>query len=173
MLHMHSHRTAICVACHNCNLGYHVLSPMYAKAKRTHLQLTVCLHSKASQHRMIEVSLCAVCLVYYHNLLIRRFHYLKWCQCRCPVWSGYTNGIIMQYLLHRTPATVHRLTPWMSWPSCRDGPGSTCFLTGENLRHFLHSNVVSRVHGVLVFFLGRCELFRSASAAKHTYTTNS
>ena len=98
---------------------------------------------KTSQHGSL---ICTLCLVYYHSLLkvqsdlqsVILWHrvilqsevLLKyvisgvWClHCRFPVWSGYRNSIIiMQYLLHWTPATVHRLIPWISWPRCRDSP---------------------------------------------------
>jgi len=123
---------------------------MYAKAKRTHLQLAYTAKQYWKHHNGSLIY--AVCLVYYHILdsqhslcevLLKFVISSVWClQCRCPVWSGYKNSI-MQYLLHWTPAAnVHHLTPWNSWPRCRDGPGCICCLADENLRHFLHSDVV-------------------------------
>ena len=153
---------------------------MYAKPKK-HIILQYAYTAKqlkTSQHGSL---ICAVCLVYYHSLLkvqtdsqvslsevLLKFVISDvWClQCRCPVWSGYTNSIIMQYLLHQTPATVHRLTPWISWPRCIESPtasGPIFFLVKASV-------TFSTVTLLLVFFLGRCELFSSASAAKHTNT---
>jgi len=83
---------------------------MYAKAKRTHLQLAYTAKQlKASQPGSL---ICAVCLVCYQNLLkvqtdsqvLLSEVLLKfvisgvWClHCRCPVWSGYKNSIMQDF----------------------------------------------------------------------------
>jgi len=111
-------------------------------------------YAYTAKHDNIEVSymqfVWCIITVSWKFRLIHWFCYLKciisdvWCQCSVQmsslVWLYKQHH--MQYLLHWTPATVHRLTPWISWPRCRDGPECTCFLPGENLCHFLHSNVV-------------------------------
>ena len=155
--HMHSHRTAKYAACHNKFTT--VLSTMYAKAKRTHAYTAKQL--KASQHGSL---ICAVCLVYYHSLLKvqndHRFCCLKCCwiassQVFDACSSDVRSNSIMQYLLHWTPATGHRLTPWIADWGAETAP--VVFLM-KTSRHFR----------VLVFFLVCCELFWSASSAKHT-----
>jgi len=149
--HMQSHRTANYVACHNCNSPQSFQQCMQKPKEHLQLSYTAKQLKASSQHWSL---ICAVCLVYYHSLLKVQTDSLVllsevllkcvisgvWClQCRCPVWSGYYKQYHMQYLLHWRPATVHRLTPWISQPRCR---GCICCLPGENLRHSVHSNVM-------------------------------
>jgi len=97
---------------------------------KEHLQLAVCLHSKAierSQVHNTEVSYVqsAWCIitVSWKFRMIHRFCCLKCCwiassQVFDACSAGVRSNSIMQYLLHWTPATGHRLTPWISWLRC-------------------------------------------------------
>jgi len=130
---------------------------MYAKARRT---FTTSLHSKATESIITTWKshiLYAVCLVYVLSQSLESSDWFtgfaiwrvllkcvnRHLRCLMPavqifmsiVRSGLAIGL--QTVSCSICCTEHQ--PWISQPRCRD---CTCCLPGENLRHFLHSNVV-------------------------------
>ena len=65
-----------------------------------------------------------------------------WCHWRCPVWSGHTSSIICSICCtEHQPLCIIWLRE-LAGQGAEIGSECTCFLPGENLCHFLHSNVV-------------------------------
>ena len=150
-VHMQNHRTAKCVACHNWNLPQSFHQCMQKPKERIILQLTVCRHSKAIENITTWKShMCSLFGVlsqslessdWFTGFAIWSFAEVRHLRCLMPALQ--ISGLVwlykqyhMQYLLHWTPATVHRLIPWISWPRCRDSPtasGPVVFLVKTSI----------------------------------------
>jgi len=143
---------------------------------------TTSLHSKTVESITTWSLICAVCLVYYHSLLkvqtdsqvllsevlLKCVISVVWYQCR------FRSGLAIKTVSCSICCTKHQPlhVVWLHELAERgaemglSAPVVVLVKTSVTL-----SITLTSCSCVLVFFLGRCELFRSASAAKHTNTT--
>ena len=149
MSHMQSHRTAKCLACHNCNSTQSFQQCM-SNPKNTFTTSSMPTQQSSWKHHNMEVSY--VQSVWWIITVSWKFR-LKCCwsttsqmfdACTADVWSGPAyKQYHMQYLLHWTPANTHRLTVWLRELAYQDAEAAPIvFLVKTCMYHFLYSNVV-------------------------------
>jgi len=139
-----------CVACHNCN------SPQFfqqcMQKPKEHLQLAVCLHSKAIES--ITTWKSHMCSLFGKFRMIHRFCCQKCCwSASSQVFDACSADVRSNSISCGLCCTEHQPLGiiWL----CEI---AVVFLV-KTSRHF----------HVLLFFLACCELSWSASAAKHTH----